>query len=153
MSAIAEAQEEEFDEEENDTTFLLASKEEAREHLYSLMESQVVSDMIRDHLAKINLVRGFVLTLVLRKRFKRKVRAIPKMQNFFRICVARRVVRRRRMEVKEKERLKRMEKFCRLNPDQAKLDRCARLIQDKLFTRLKLRREAAELRKKLKDLP
>ena len=57
------------------------------------------------------------------------------------------------MEVKDRARLRRMENFCRLNPDQAKLDKSARLIQEKLFTRLKLRREAAELRKKLKDLP
>ena len=80
------------DDEVDESETGLASKQEAREHLYSLVESQVVSAMIRDHLAKINRVKGFMLTLVLRKRFRLKVKAIPKLQSFFRICLARKLV-------------------------------------------------------------
>ena len=52
------------------------TKEEAREHVQETIESQVVADMLRDYMRKIVKVHGFLLSIVLSKRLKRKLRAI-----------------------------------------------------------------------------
>lgn len=118
------------------------------------MAVKVITDMLREHVSKVLRVHTFLLTIVLRKRFKQKQAAIAKLQNFFRVVKAKMETRQRRTAIKEKERRRRMEIFTRLSKDQAKLDAAAKLIQDVIFTcKIKQKKEGKELRQKLKDLP
>ena len=66
----------------------MKTKEEAREYVHETVESQVVADMLRDYMRKIVKVHGFLLTIVLSKRMKRKLRAIRTLQGFLRVCLA-----------------------------------------------------------------
>lgn len=96
MGSIAEAQhlEDEVDQtsemgsEEN--VGFLTTKAEAREHLYALIESQAATELLTDYLRKILTVRDFLLTSILRKRFLRKRKAVPKLQCLFRMRLAKR---------------------------------------------------------------
>lgn len=87
-----------------------------------------------------------MLTLVLRRRFLRKIKAIGKLQGFLRVCLAKRSVRRMKTEIKEKERSRRMEIFTRLHKDKPKLNAAASLIQEKIYKKLKRQKEGRELR-------
>ena len=57
----------------------VTTKEEAREHVTEQIESAVVADILRDYLRKMIRVQGFLLTIVLSKRHKKKVKAIRKI--------------------------------------------------------------------------
>ena len=124
----------------------MKSKEEAKEYVQTKIESSVILDILRDHVSKIVRVHQFLLTIVLRRRFKRKVKAIAKLQGFLRICLAKKRVKQRSTEIKEKERRRRMEIFTKVHKDQAKLNAAASLIQEKICNRLKRQREGRELR-------
>ena len=78
--------------------------------------------MLKDHVGKIVRVHRFMLTLVLRRRFKRKIKAIARLQGFLRVCLAKKCVRKMKTERKEKERQRRMEIFTKVHKDQAKLN-------------------------------
>ena len=67
----------------------MASKEEARNFVKDKIEYRVVVGILRNYLAKMIRVQQFLLTIVLRKRFKRKRAATLKLQGFIRICLAR----------------------------------------------------------------
>lgn len=92
------------------------------------IESNVIMNMLRDHVNKIVRVHQFILMLVLRKRFLRKTKAIARLQGFLRICLAKKRVRERKTLIKEKERKRRMEIFTKVHKDQAKLNAAATLI-------------------------
>ena len=135
---------------------VVTTKEGARNHI----ESVVIKSVLRAYTIKVlhahwarTLIEEFILTLVLRKRFQRKMKAIPKLQRFLRMCLAKMHVRKLKRTVGENKRLQRIERWTRLNPDQTKLNACAQLIQEHLFNRIKRKQEAKELRVKLKELP
>ena len=73
----------------------MKSKEEAKEYVQAKIESSVILDILRDHVSKIVRVHQFLLTIVLRRRFKRKVKAIAKLQGFLRICLAKKRAKQR----------------------------------------------------------
>ena len=58
---------------------VVSTKEEAREFCMEKVETGVIADMLRSYVGKIVRVQQFLLTLVLRKRFLRKQRAILKI--------------------------------------------------------------------------
>lgn len=95
----------------------VSTKKEAREHVQASIESSVIANLLKDHVGKIVRVHRFMLMLVLRRRFLRKIKAIAKIQGFLQICLAKKQMRKRKTEIKEKERRRRMEIFTRLHKD------------------------------------
>ena len=81
------------------------------------IESSVILDILKDHVGKIVRVHKFMLMVVLRRRFLRKLKAIGKLQGFLRVCLAKRKVRKIKTEIKEKKRRRMMEIFTRLHKD------------------------------------
>ena len=73
--------------------------------------------MLKDHVGKIVRVHQFMLMLVLRRRFKRKIKAIARLQGFLRVCLAKKCARKMKTETKEKERRRRMEIFTKVHKD------------------------------------
>ena len=114
--------------EEAEVQGTVSTKEQAREHVQAAVESKVIAKLLNEYAAKILLVHQFLLMCVLRRRFKRKMNAIPKIQRFLRVGLAKNKVQRRKTEIKEKERRRRMEIYTRLHKNQAKLNDAARLI-------------------------
>ena len=106
MEAIAEAKrsdevdeisdfgsEENYNNKNDANQGVLNNKTEAQEHVQASVESSVILDMLKDHVGKIVRVHQFMLTLVLRRRFKRKLKAIARIQGFLRICIAKKRTR------------------------------------------------------------
>jgi len=95
----------------------VATKEEARESVQTMVESSVIKSLLQDQVSKIVRVHQFMLMLVLRRRFLSKLQAIDKIQRFLRIGLAKNKVRKVKTNIKEKERRRRMEIYTRLHKD------------------------------------
>ena len=81
------------------------------------IESTVVSDMLKDYIGKVVRVHQFMLMLVLRRRFLRKLKATDTLQRFLRVGLAKNIAKKKKTEIREKERRRRMEIFTRLHKD------------------------------------
>ena len=82
-----------------------------------MVESSVIKSLLQDQVSKIVRVHQFMLMLVLRRRFVRKLQAIDKIQRLLRIGLAKNKVRKVKTNIKEKERRRRMEIYTRLRKD------------------------------------
>ena len=113
----------------------------------------MVLDFLIEYTTKITRVSRFLLTQVLRNRFLKKQKATRRLQNFFRMLLAKNKIKKLKTINKEKDRRRRMEIFCQVHKDKRRLNEAASLIQNKICTKIKKQAEARELRQKLKDLP
>ena len=85
------------DEEESDEFGLnrkiVRSKQEYEDHVFEKIEDTVVTDMLKDYLSKMLKIKEFLTEIALRRRFKKKQRAIIKIQAFLRVLLAKKQLR------------------------------------------------------------
>jgi len=145
------------DDEESDDfgskTKTVNTKEQCEEFVQEKVEDTVVKDFLTDYLRKMMLIREFLTEVALRRRFKKKQRALIKMQSFFRMMIAKKKLRKLKTAGAEIERGRLMDIYCRHRKDKKLLNDSALKIQTIIHKKIVKRKEAKELREKMKALP
>jgi hypothetical protein len=141
------------DEDQEDEQNEISSKQEAREYV----ESEVLGDLLMKEIGKMAQgsvkVHWFMLMCVHRRRFKRKQAAITKIQCMFRVSLAKREMSKRKIDKLGVKKVRQMTTFLKYHSDPELLHDSARVIHKKLYLRIVKKKQAKELRKKMKELP
>jgi len=85
--------------------------------------------MVKDYLAKMLKIKEFLREVALRRRFKKKQRALIKIQAFYRVVLAKKQLRKLRTAKNEEERKQQMQDFCTQHEDTQLLNNSALKIQ------------------------
>jgi len=98
-------------------------------------------------------VSFFMLMCLHRRRYLKTYENITTIQSAWRIYKAKQEVRRRKVANLDINRVKKIKVYLKNYKDKRKLDQSARKIQTSIFKKIQRRREAKELRQKLRELP
>lgn len=148
---------EDFDEQDDDmnpAAFVHNQKEYA-DHIFQAVEYDSVLKEVKQHCAKIQKVKDFLLMCALRKRHRAKRQAQKLIRRYLKGFVIRKEVKEQLIEERENARVVQLQTMIHRasKTDLERMHQAAQKIQRSIYNRIKQRREGRELRAELAKLP